>query len=98
MLANPKNPGTSTTWRGRAIAASVRPARRAWRVLAGPPARWGAGPSAGPRTARRRGIQWRGGPVHDWNVLATAREGGFARARRLLAGLGEVAETRYYNV
>lgn len=36
--------------------------------------------------------------MRDWNVLATARQGGFARARRLLAGLGEVAETRYYNV
>ncbi|HEU4382920.1 MAG TPA: THUMP domain-containing protein [Anaeromyxobacteraceae bacterium] len=36
--------------------------------------------------------------MRDWNVLATAREGGFARARRLLAGLGEVAETRFYNV
>ena len=36
--------------------------------------------------------------MRDWNVLATAREGGFARARRLLAGLGQVAETRFYNV
>jgi len=36
--------------------------------------------------------------LRDWNVLATAREGGFARARRLLAGLGRVAETRYCNV
>jgi tRNA(Ser,Leu) C12 N-acetylase TAN1 len=36
--------------------------------------------------------------LRDWNVLATAREGGFARARRLLAGLGQVAETRFYNV
>jgi len=36
--------------------------------------------------------------VRDWNVLATAREGGFARARRLLSGLGQVAETRFYNV
>lgn len=36
--------------------------------------------------------------MRDWNVLATAREAGFARARRLLAGLGEVAETRFYNV
>ena len=36
--------------------------------------------------------------MRDWNVLATAREGGFARASRLLAGLGEVAETRFYNV
>ena len=36
--------------------------------------------------------------MRDWNVLVTAREGGFARARRLLAGLGEVAETRFYNV
>ena len=36
--------------------------------------------------------------MRDWNVLVTAREGGFARARRLLAGLGQVAETRYYNV
>jgi tRNA(Ser,Leu) C12 N-acetylase TAN1 len=35
--------------------------------------------------------------VRDWNVLATAREGGFARARRLLAGLGQVAETRFCN-
>ncbi len=36
--------------------------------------------------------------MRDWNVLATAREGGFARARRLLASLGQVAETRFYNV
>lgn len=36
--------------------------------------------------------------MRDWNVLVTAREGGFARARRLLSGLGEVAETRFYNV
>src|SRR5574342_1356993 len=98
MLANPKNPGTSTTWRGRVIAGSVRPWPENGARPGGAPARWGASPPAAPRTDRPRGIGWRGGPVRDWTVLVTAREGGFARARRLLAGLGQVAETRYYNV
>ncbi|MEW6218402.1 MAG: hypothetical protein AB1634_02585 [Thermodesulfobacteriota bacterium] len=36
--------------------------------------------------------------MRDWNVVITVREGGFARARRLLESLGEVGRTDFYNV
>jgi tRNA(Ser,Leu) C12 N-acetylase TAN1 len=36
--------------------------------------------------------------IHDWNVVATARGRDFRRARDLLAKLGRVGRTDYYNV
>lgn len=37
-------------------------------------------------------------PVHDWNAVITVREGGFRDALTLLAALGAVARTPFYNV
>lgn len=36
--------------------------------------------------------------VHDWNAVITVREGGFRDALTLLAALGAVARTPFYNV
>ncbi len=37
-------------------------------------------------------------PLRDWNVVVTARDGQQARARALLAPLGTVHNTRFYDV
>jgi hypothetical protein len=36
--------------------------------------------------------------MRDWNVVVSVRDGGFARARRLLQPLGPVGRTGFYNV
>lgn len=36
--------------------------------------------------------------MRDWNVVVTVREGGYQRARELLAPYGPVKATEYYNV
>lgn len=36
--------------------------------------------------------------MHDWNVVATARERQFTRARLILSRLGKVDHTNYFNV
>jgi len=36
--------------------------------------------------------------VRDWNVVATVRDGAYPEARRILAELGPVAKTDYFNV
>jgi tRNA(Ser,Leu) C12 N-acetylase TAN1 len=37
-------------------------------------------------------------PTKNWNAIATTRPGRFEDARKLLAELGSVGRTRYYNV
>jgi tRNA(Ser,Leu) C12 N-acetylase TAN1 len=39
-----------------------------------------------------------GRPIGDWNVVASTREHGFQRARKVLAEFGEVGTTGYHNV
>ncbi len=36
--------------------------------------------------------------MHDWNVVVTVHEGGFARACRLLETMGPVSRTEFFNV
>jgi len=36
--------------------------------------------------------------MNDWNAVITVREGGFAPTRRLLAALGEVKKTEFFNI
>jgi tRNA(Ser,Leu) C12 N-acetylase TAN1 len=36
--------------------------------------------------------------MHDWNIVVTAREGGYVRACRLLEAMGKVGKTEFFNV